>query len=88
MTPFQALYGRLPPAIPNYQVFFCSESRPQSRGCDELLRQLKCNLETSINRMKQLADKKTSGYFFRSWGFGVSSAAPLHATDRLQLEAS
>jgi len=25
---------------------------------DELLRQLKCNVETSINRMKQIMDKK------------------------------
>ena len=25
---------------------------------DELLRQLKCNVETSINRMKQITDKK------------------------------
>ena len=60
MTPFQALYGRLPPTIPIYhhggssvqEVDISLEAR------DDLLRQLKCNLEGSINRMKQLADKK------------------------------
>ena len=60
MTPFQALYGRLPPQIPNYHngMSPVHEVDQSLEARDELLRQLKINLETSINRMKQIADQK------------------------------
>lgn len=58
MTHFQALYGHLPPLIPTYtnnttavhEVDLALQTR------DELLQQLKHNLQLSINRMKQYAD--------------------------------
>lgn len=58
MTHFQALYGQLPPLIPTYtnnttavhEVDLALQTR------DELLQQLKHNLQLSINRMKQYAD--------------------------------
>lgn len=60
MTPFQALYGRLPPTIPSYNEGLSPvhEVDQQLRNRDELLQQLKANLTRSVNRMKQLADKK------------------------------
>ena len=60
MTPFQALYGRLPPQIPSYHngMSPVHEVDQSLEARDELLRQLKINLETSINRMKQIADQK------------------------------
>ena len=60
MTPFQALYGRLPPPIPPYKdgLSPVHEVDQQLLNRDELLRQLKVNLERSMNRMKQMADRK------------------------------
>ena len=60
MTPFQALYGRLPPPIPPYKdgLSLVHEVDQQLLNRDELLWQLKANLERSVNRMKQLADRK------------------------------
>lgn len=60
MTPFQVLYGRLPPTIPSYNEGLSPvhEVDQQLRNRDELLQQLKANLTRSVNRMKQLADKK------------------------------
>ena len=60
MTPFQALYGRLPPPISQYKdrLSPAYEVDQQLLNRDELLRQLKANLERSVNRMKQLADRK------------------------------
>jgi len=60
MTPFQALYGHLPPTIPIYHHGGSSiqEVDISLTARDDLLRQLKCNLASSINRMKQLADQK------------------------------
>lgn len=60
MTPYQALYGRLPPLIPAYpeglsQVHEVDQTLLHR---DELLHQLKTNLEISMNRMKQQADSK------------------------------
>jgi len=59
MTPFQALYGRLPPLLPNYQggdaLVHEVDNNLMSR--DELQPHLKTNLENSINRMKKTADK-------------------------------
>ena len=60
MTPFQALYGWLPPSIPTYKdgLSPVHEVDQQLMRRDELLRQLKVNLERSQNRMKQLADQR------------------------------
>lgn len=60
MTPFQALYGRLPPPIPTYKdgLSLVHEVDQQLINQDELLWQLKANLERLVNRMKQMADKK------------------------------
>jgi hypothetical protein len=60
MTPFQALYGLLPPTIPSYHdgLSPVHQVDQQLQERDELLQQLKINLARSINRMKQLADKK------------------------------
>lgn len=60
MTPFQALYGRLPPIIPIYHNG-CSSVQEIDQSLevwDELLRQLKRNMETSINCIKQITNKK------------------------------
>lgn len=60
MSPFQALYGRLPPLIPAYSLDSTSvhEVDIALRTRDELLQQLKQNLQASINKMKQHADTK------------------------------
>ena len=60
MSPFQALYGRLPLPIPTYKdgLSRVHEVDQQLITRDELLRQLKANLERSVNKMKQMADKK------------------------------
>ena len=60
MTPFQALYGRLPPTIPNYLMgttpVHAVDQNLASR--DAILRQLKTNLHVATNRMKQVANSK------------------------------
>ncbi|RVW14863.1 Transposon Tf2-11 polyprotein [Vitis vinifera] len=60
MTPYQALYGRLPPLIPAYPEGLSPvhEVDQTLLHCDELFHQLKTNLEISMNRMKQQADSK------------------------------
>ena len=60
MTPFQALYGRLPPTIPQYQVGNSpvNEVDQNLASRDALLQQLKDNLHAASNRMKQVADSK------------------------------
>lgn len=60
MTPFQALYGRLPPPIPTYKdgLSPVHEVDQQLISRDALLRQLKANLENSVNRIKHMANKK------------------------------
>ncbi|KAL6348238.1 hypothetical protein AAG906_005529 [Vitis piasezkii] len=60
MTPYQALYGRLPPLIPAYPEGLSPvhEVDQTLLHRDELLHQLKTNLEISMNRMKQQADSK------------------------------
>ncbi|KAF5480472.1 hypothetical protein F2P56_001220 [Juglans regia] len=60
MTPFQALYGHPPPSVPLYHngFSFVNEVDEHLTTRDEILRQLKANLEASINRMKQIADQK------------------------------
>ena len=60
MTPFQALYGRLPPTIPHYLMgttpVHAVDQNLASR--DAILRQLKTNLHVATNRMKQVANSK------------------------------
>ncbi|RVW64852.1 Transposon Ty3-I Gag-Pol polyprotein [Vitis vinifera] len=60
MTPFQALYGRPPPAIPSYEIGSCpiEELDDQMTARNELLQELKAHLHAANNRMKQAADKK------------------------------
>lgn len=60
MTPFQALYGRLPPSIPHYQIGTSSVNEVDQTlaSRDALLQQLKANLHAAANRMKQVADSK------------------------------
>ncbi|KAA8539774.1 hypothetical protein F0562_026466 [Nyssa sinensis] len=60
MTPFQALYGRLPPTIPRYLIGTSPvhEVDQNLASRDEILCQLKINLHSAINRMKQVADSK------------------------------
>lgn len=60
MTPFQDLYGRLPPNIPPYVR---GSSKNQAiedilLERDELLKYLKTNLLQAQNRMKQKSDSK------------------------------
>ena len=54
------MYGRLPPSIPTYNagISLVHEVDQQLMSRDELLRQLKANLERSMNRMKQLVDQE------------------------------
>ncbi|KAH9722902.1 hypothetical protein KPL70_006891 [Citrus sinensis] len=60
MTPFQALYGRLPPSIPYYTegLSRVNEVDQSLLTRDEVLQQLKINLELSDARMKHVADQK------------------------------
>jgi len=60
MTPFQAFYGRLPPSIPLYTkgLLVVHEVDQHLLHRDALLKQLKTNLAVSVNRMKQMADRK------------------------------
>ena len=60
MTPFRALYGRLPPTIPYYQAghSLVHDVDQSLIRRDELLEQLKSNLAVAINRMKQGADQR------------------------------
>lgn len=67
MTPFQALYGRLPPSI---LLYFDGLSRVNEVDQnllqrDELLQHLKKNLDMAANRMKQTADKKRRNVEFQ-----------------------
>jgi hypothetical protein len=66
MTSFQALCGRLPPSIPLYRdgLSAVHEVDQQLLTQDALLKQLKANLENSVNRMKQIADRKRRDILF------------------------
>jgi len=66
MTPFQALYGRLPPSIPLYTEGLSTvhEVDQHLLHRDALLKQLKTNLAVSVNRMKQMADRKRKDVSF------------------------
>lgn len=59
MTPFQALYGRPPPTIPSYTKGLSPiHEVDQQLMTRNVLQQLKINLGSSVNRMKQMADHK------------------------------
>ncbi|RVW76748.1 Transposon Tf2-12 polyprotein [Vitis vinifera] len=60
MTPFQALYGRLPPSILHYAdgLSRVNEVDQSLLTRDEVLQQLKTNLELAATRMKHVADQK------------------------------
>ena len=72
-TPFQALYGRPPPAIPRYELgsTLVGEIDEQLQRRDELLDELKQHLEASNNRTKQLADthRRDVEYKIGDWVF-------------------
>ena len=58
VTHFQALYGRPPPSIPNYQVGASSVNEVDQTlvSRNVILQQLKINLHAAFNQIKQVAD--------------------------------
>jgi hypothetical protein len=60
ITPFQALYGIPPPTVINYLSWasVVEEVEKESQEREELMRQLKENLNKAGNRMKYQADNK------------------------------
>jgi hypothetical protein len=73
MTPFQALYGRLPPTIPHYHIGISpvNEVDQQLASRDEFLSLLKANLHAASNPMQQLANSKRRNVEFQvgDWVF-------------------
>ena len=71
MTPFQALYGRPPPIIPQYHEGLCPvhEVDKNLASRDAPLQQLKSNLLAANNRMKQQADSKRQDIEFQVGDF-------------------
>ena len=73
MTPFQALYGRLPPTIPHYHIGMSpvNEVDQQLATRDEILSLLKANLHAANNRMQQLTNSKKHDIEFQEgdWVF-------------------
>ena len=67
MTPFQALYGRLPPSIPLYSdgLSRVNEVDQNLLHQDKLLQHLKMNLDIAANRMKQTADQSRHSVEFQ-----------------------
>lgn len=66
MSPFQAVYGRTPPNIIDYRV---GDSNVEAvdillKQRDQLLRELKTNLQAAQERMKRYADLKRRPYEF------------------------
>uniref|UniRef100_A0A6N2MMB5 Integrase catalytic domain-containing protein n=1 Tax=Salix viminalis TaxID=40686 RepID=A0A6N2MMB5_SALVM len=60
MTSFQALYGRLPSSIPHYAdgLSCVNEVDKDLRNRDEVLQQLKMNLELAATRIKNMANQR------------------------------
>lgn len=60
MSPFEAVYGRKPPPLVHYLPgsAVVQEVDHELRSRDEVLRELKGNLEAARNRMKQVADRR------------------------------
>jgi len=80
MTPFQALYGRLPPSIPLYTegLSVVHEVDQHFLHRDALLKQLKTNLETSVNCMKQMVDCKRKDVSFEVGSWVLLKLHPYH----------
>ena len=80
MTPFQALYGLLPPTIPHYQVGMSpvNEVDQQLATQDEILRQLKANLHAANNRMQQAANAKWRDLEFQEDDWVFLKLHPYH----------
>lgn len=67
MTPFEIVYGRLPPSIPRY-ILDSSKNDVVDRDIrqrDAILQQLRYNLERAQNRMKNIADKHRTDMEFK-----------------------
>jgi hypothetical protein len=64
ITPFQALYGIPPPTVINYlsQASVVEEVEKESQEREELMRQLKENLNKAGNYMKYQADNNWQDY--------------------------
>ena len=79
-TPFEIVYGRPPPSVLSYvphrssiaEVDYMLQTR------DEVLRQLKFNLASAQNRMKQLYDKRRSDKEFQVGDMVYVSVLPQH----------
>ena len=82
MTPFQALYGRPPPAVPMYQLGSSPvhEVDQALHSRDELLLQLQKNLATTANRMKQTADKGRRDVEFKQGDMVLLKLQPYRQT--------
>jgi hypothetical protein len=66
MTPFKALYGRDPPAVTRYTPYHSDPPALQEEllSRDNILQQLKSNLEKAQSYMKKQADKRRSDITF------------------------
>lgn len=73
MSPFEALYGRAPPLMPRYEIgsSIVEEIDAQLQDRDEVLSELKENLQAANNHMKQMADRKRRDIEFQvgDWVF-------------------
>ncbi|KAH9781262.1 Immune-associated nucleotide-binding protein 9 [Citrus sinensis] len=80
MTPFQALYGRLPPSIPHYTegLSRVNDVDQSLLTRDEVLQQLKTNLELSAARMKHVADQKRREVEFQVGDLVLLKLHPYH----------
>ncbi|XP_062114580.1 uncharacterized protein LOC133825685 [Humulus lupulus] len=67
MTPFQAVYGRPPPTIPSYIRGATSIQAVENDLLtrDDILQQLKTNLQQAQNRMRQQANKRRRDIQFK-----------------------
>lgn len=67
MTPFQALYGRLPPFILTYNEGLSPVHKvdQQLLSGDEMLQRTKGNLKKLVNMMKQMTDQKRMDISFK-----------------------
>ncbi|XP_062094224.1 uncharacterized protein LOC133800283 [Humulus lupulus] len=67
MTPFQAVYGRPPPTIPSY-IWGATSIQAVENDLltrDDILQQLKTNLQQAQNRMRQQANKRRRDIQFK-----------------------
>lgn len=66
-SPFEAVYGRKPPPLVQYLpgTAIVQDVDQELRSRDEVLRELKGNLEAARNRMKQVADRRRRDESFK-----------------------